>query len=147
MPSGKSGEMMMKNRKDHKIGRPEDPAFKLIGDQLRQLRQKRGLTQSEMQDLGISHKYYQRIEAGKANVTIRTLAGIIKALNFEFSKVFRLVDGPKYKLKINEKRVGTGDIIIERRRKHHNGEHYRRSERKRREGKSRGFTEPHAWKP
>jgi len=87
--------MMVKSRKDYKTSRPENQAFKLIGDQLRHLRLKRGLTQSEMQDLGISYKYYQRIEAGKANVTIKTLVRVIKALNSEFSDFFRPTDSQK----------------------------------------------------
>lgn len=99
--------MMVKIGKDHKTSRPEDQAFKLIGDRLRHLRLKRGLTQSEMQDLGISHKYYQRIEAGRANVTIKTLVRVIKALNSEFSDFLRPTDSQKEKLetRYQDKRV------------------------------------------
>lgn len=63
-----------------------EQALKLIGDQLRRLRLKRGLTQSEMEELQISYKYYQRIETGRANVTIGTLVRVMRALGFEFSR-------------------------------------------------------------
>ncbi len=63
-----------------------EQALKLIGGQLRRLRLKRGLTQSEMEEVQVSHKYYQRIETGRANITIATLVRIMRALGFEFSR-------------------------------------------------------------
>lgn len=62
-----------------------EQALKLIGRQLRRLRLKRGLTQSEMEEVEISYKYYQRIETGRANITIGTLV-VIRAMGFEFSR-------------------------------------------------------------
>lgn len=57
----------------------------MVSQHLRRLRSRRGLTQSEMEEVGISYKYYQRIEAGKANITVKTLVRVMTALGFEFS--------------------------------------------------------------
>jgi len=62
-----------------------EQALKLIGVQLRLFRVKRGLTQWEMEEAQVSYKYYQRIETGRANITIRTLVRVMRALGFEFS--------------------------------------------------------------
>ncbi len=62
----------------------EEKALKLVSEQLRRLRSRRGLTQSEMEEIGVSYKYYQRIEAGKANITVKTLVRVMTALGFEF---------------------------------------------------------------
>ncbi|MFQ5544095.1 MAG: helix-turn-helix domain-containing protein [Nitrospiria bacterium] len=66
-------------------------ALKQIGKALRTLREKRGLSQVEMESLGVSHRYYQRIESGKANITIKTLVEILDALGFEFRDIFQLM--------------------------------------------------------
>jgi len=71
-----------------------EQALKLIGRQLRRLRLKRGLTQSEMEEVEVSYKYYQRIETGRANITIGTLVRVMRALGFEFSH-FCCRDGRK----------------------------------------------------
>ncbi|MFY9269155.1 MAG: helix-turn-helix transcriptional regulator [Candidatus Manganitrophaceae bacterium] len=66
------------------IDRSVEGALLWIGEELRRLRLARGLTQSEMEERGVSHKYYQRIETGRANVTVRTLVLVMKALEVEF---------------------------------------------------------------
>lgn len=71
--------------KEEGIDRSAEEALKLVSEQLRRLRSMRGLTQSEMEEVGVSYKYYQRIEAGKANITVKTLVRVMTALGFEFS--------------------------------------------------------------
>ena len=52
-----------------------------FGDRLRQLRKARNLRQLDMERLGLSYKYYQRLEAGQVNPTLLTLYKL--ALAFE----------------------------------------------------------------
>lgn len=52
----------------------------LLSQRLRQLRRARGLTQEMIGERGFSYKYYQRIESGRVNVTIRTLARLAAVL-------------------------------------------------------------------
>ena len=49
-----------------------DQFCKRFGERVRELRQKRGLTQEDMQDFGFSLRHYQRIEAGRS-VTLATV--------------------------------------------------------------------------
>lgn len=74
--------------RDQEIDRLKERALKWIGEELRRLRLKCGLTQFDMEERGVSYKYYQRIEAGRANVTIRTLVRVMRALDSEFSAFF-----------------------------------------------------------
>lgn len=62
----------------------------LIGNRLRELRKQRGLKQEDMEGFGISYKYYQRVETGKANVTLGTLEKIAGALGIDPSELFIL---------------------------------------------------------
>jgi transcriptional regulator with XRE-family HTH domain len=54
------------------------------------IRKARGLTQWAMGERGLSYKYYQRIESGQANVTMRTLARVARALGVPLPELFRL---------------------------------------------------------
>jgi predicted transcriptional regulator len=56
--------------------RAADQQLQAIANRLRALRLARGLTQWQLAERGLSYKYYQRIESGQANVTIRTLVRI-----------------------------------------------------------------------
>lgn len=53
----------------------------LIGNRLREIRKRKNLRQEDMERLGISYKYYQRIEAGHANITLKTLQKVADALD------------------------------------------------------------------
>lgn len=57
-----------------------DSLAKLIGNRLKEIRKAKGLRQEDMEWLGISYKYYQRIEAGRANITLKTLEKVAIAL-------------------------------------------------------------------
>ena len=81
----------------------------LIGNRLRVLRKERGLRQEDMEKFGISYKYYQRIEAGKVNVTLKTLEKIAKAFGVDPSDLLAvpLAKSPE----INEMIASITDII------------------------------------
>jgi len=52
----------------------------LIGNRIKELRKRKGLKQEDMEKFGINYKYFQKIEGGRANVTLQTLEKIAKAL-------------------------------------------------------------------
>lgn len=60
----------------------------LIGKRIRELRKQRGLRQVDMESSGLSYKYYQRIEAGKVNVTLKTLERIAEVLDIDVREIF-----------------------------------------------------------
>lgn len=56
---------------------------KQIGQNIREAREKAGLRQIDVEDrIGITYRYYQTIEAGGANITMKTL--------YELSKLFKV---------------------------------------------------------
>lgn len=59
---------------------PED-VLRKFGNQLRRLRTAQKLRQVDMEDRGLSYKYYQRLEAGQANPTLLTLYRLAAAFN------------------------------------------------------------------
>ncbi len=81
-----------KTRKTHlKVEVPSeyraDQLLRIIGGRLRALRFARGLTQWAMGERGLSYKYYQRLESGRANMTIRTLERVARALGVPFEEL------------------------------------------------------------
>lgn len=60
-----------------------------VAERLKTLRRARGLTQWAVAERGLSYKYYQRLEAGRANATIRTLARVARALGVPLAELFR----------------------------------------------------------
>jgi transcriptional regulator with XRE-family HTH domain len=62
----------------------------IIGKRLKEVRLSKGLRQEDMEKLGISYKYYQKIENGRANVTIETLEKIATVLEIEPRELFEL---------------------------------------------------------
>lgn len=73
---------------------PGERELRVIAKRLRALRLARGLTQWALGERGLSYKYYQRIEAGRANATIRTLARVADALGIPFHEIFRPTTEP-----------------------------------------------------
>ena len=57
----------------------------LLGRRLRQLRTERGLKQEDMCKFGFDYKYYQRIEYGEKNLTLKTLNKLAKAFGVPLS--------------------------------------------------------------
>lgn len=61
---------------------------KLIGEKLREIRKAKGLRQEDMEALGINYKYYQKIEAGKINLTLKSIEKISQALKIDPRDLF-----------------------------------------------------------
>jgi len=62
----------------------------LLGNRIKEIRKEKGLRQEDMEGLGISYKYYQKIESGKVNVTLNTIEKIADALSVDASDFFVL---------------------------------------------------------
>jgi transcriptional regulator with XRE-family HTH domain len=62
---------------------------KRLGWRLRQLRLAQGLRQRDLETRGISYKYYQRIEAGRANLTLKSLERLAAALRVTVDELFQ----------------------------------------------------------
>jgi transcriptional regulator with XRE-family HTH domain len=58
-----------------------------VGKRIRQLRLQRGLTQEQMARFGIDYKYYQQIEYGEKNLSLRTLYKVAKAFDMPISEL------------------------------------------------------------
>ncbi len=63
--------------------------MELLGKRVRQLRIERGLKQEEMCRFGFDYKYYQRIEYGEKNLTLKSLNKLAKAFGVPMSELFR----------------------------------------------------------
>lgn len=76
-----------------KVGVARDAAsdreVRALAERVRTLRLARGLTQWAIAERGLSYKYYQRIESGRVNVTIRTLVRVARALGVSVQELFR----------------------------------------------------------
>lgn len=66
----------------------EERLLKLLGRRVRQLREERGLKQDDMIQLGFNEKYYQRIEYGQKNCTVRTLSRLAAAFKVSVDDLF-----------------------------------------------------------
>ena len=62
----------------------------LIGNRIKEIRKEKGLKQEDMEGFGISYKYFQKIETGKVNVTLKTLEKIASALDIDARDLFIL---------------------------------------------------------
>lgn len=62
---------------------------KALADRIKEIRKAKGLRQEDMETRGINYKYYQRIEAGNVNLTIKTIEKIASALNTSITDIFR----------------------------------------------------------
>jgi transcriptional regulator with XRE-family HTH domain len=60
-----------------------------FGNRLRCLRKERKLRQLDMEEFGLSYKYYQRLEAGQVNPTLLTLHKVATALDVSVYDFFR----------------------------------------------------------
>lgn len=60
-----------------------------FGNRLRHLRKARKLRQLDMEDFGLSYKYYQRLESGHVNPTLLTLHKLASAFEVSVYDLFR----------------------------------------------------------
>ena len=63
--------------------------MELLGKRVRQLRIERRLKQEEMCRFGFDYKYYQRIEYGEKNLTLKSLNKSAEAFGVPMSELFR----------------------------------------------------------
>ncbi len=63
--------------------------MQLVGKRVRELRIARGLKQEDMCQFGFDYKYYQRIEYGEKNLTLKTLNRLAEGLGVPVSELFR----------------------------------------------------------
>jgi len=63
--------------------------LKLVGEQIRSLREKAGITQDQMAfKAGFSRSYYSGVERGVRNISAINLIQLAKALNAEVGDLF-----------------------------------------------------------
>ena len=72
-----------------RIAIQEEAVLHDLGDRLRDLRRARQLRQLDMEGLGLSYKYYQRLEAGQVNPTLMTLQKLADAFEVSVYDLFR----------------------------------------------------------
>lgn len=82
---------------------------KLIGNRIKGIRKERGLRQEDMEEFGISYRYYQKIESGKANVTLNTIEKIAGAFKIDPVELLALPLGKSRET--NELAVSVAEII------------------------------------
>lgn len=54
-------------------------AMKKLGNNVKRLRQALGVSQESMRDYGFNYRYFQKLEAGQANVTLDTMVKLSHA--------------------------------------------------------------------
>ena len=71
----------------------EFQAFLLsVGEKIKSMREKKGITQENMENSqfgSIEYKFYQRIEYGEKNITLKTLFKICKKLGISPKDLFK----------------------------------------------------------
>ena len=75
---------------DRIVGRMTDERLlRLLGLRVKQLRMQRNLTQEGMSKFGFEIKYYQKLEYGQKNISVKTLHRLAKAFDVPVSELFR----------------------------------------------------------
>jgi transcriptional regulator with XRE-family HTH domain len=67
----------------------DERLMKLVGKRIRELRLSHGFKQEDMCRFGFEYKYYQRIEYGQKNLSLKTLNKLSKAFGIPASELFR----------------------------------------------------------
>ena len=62
---------------------------RLVAKRVQELRTAKGLTQEDMQDFGFNYRYYQRIEAGEKNLSLKLINRLAKAFGVEPAELLR----------------------------------------------------------
>ncbi len=63
----------------------DERLMRMVGKRVRELRLARGLKQEDMCQFGFEYKYYQRIEYGQKNLTLKILNRLAKAFGVSVS--------------------------------------------------------------
>lgn len=61
--------------------------MRLVGKRVRELRLAKGLRQEDMCQFGFEYKYYQRIEYGQKNLSLKTLNRLSRAFQIPLSRL------------------------------------------------------------
>jgi transcriptional regulator with XRE-family HTH domain len=67
----------------------DERLMRLLAQRIRYLRQQAELTQEQMQDWGFNYRYYQEIESGTANLTVKTINRLARAFKVPPIEFFR----------------------------------------------------------
>jgi transcriptional regulator with XRE-family HTH domain len=67
----------------------DERLMRMVGKRVKELRLERGLKQEEMCQFGFEYKYYQRIEYGQKNLSLKTLSRLAKAFGVGVEELFR----------------------------------------------------------
>ena len=59
----------------------DEALVRLVGKRAKAFRKKQEMSQEDMMSHGFERRYYQRIEAGEVNLSLKTLNKLAKALN------------------------------------------------------------------
>jgi transcriptional regulator with XRE-family HTH domain len=62
--------------------------MKRVADNIRRIRENKGLTQEDMMSLGLERRWFQRIESGNYSVSLPTLDRVSRALKVDVSEFF-----------------------------------------------------------
>jgi transcriptional regulator with XRE-family HTH domain len=67
----------------------DERLLRTLGKRVRDLRQRAKLTQEDMMSRGFERRYYQRIEAGTVNLSIKSLNKLAKAFGVTVSELMQ----------------------------------------------------------
>jgi len=70
----------------------DEALMKQVGERIIRLRQARGLKQEDMCQFGFDYKYYQRIEYGQKNLTLRTINRLAEAFCVKAADILKPAD-------------------------------------------------------
>ncbi len=84
----------------------------VLGKRLRTLRSVRGFRQDAIEARGLNYKYLQRIEAGRCNLTLKTLKRVASALEVSVEDLFQLPLGSSEPLPEAQEVVGLVTAMI-----------------------------------
>jgi transcriptional regulator with XRE-family HTH domain len=68
----------------------DERLMRLVGKRVRELRLAKGLRQEDMCQFGFEYKYYQCIEYGQKNLSLKTLNKLSKAFRVPTSKLLEI---------------------------------------------------------
>lgn len=84
----------------------------LLGKRLRALRSVRGFRQEAIEARGLNYKYLQRIEAGRCNLTLRTLQNVASAMELKVEDLFQFPLGSSEPLPEAQEVIGLVTALI-----------------------------------
>lgn len=68
----------------------DERLLKAVGRKVRELRVKAGLTEEDMMSHGFERRYYQRIEAGQVNISIKSINKLAKMFKVDVWRVIKV---------------------------------------------------------